>query len=164
MCRWTNDFYWVEDTNILLSRGTVVPYWLLCSSPPPSKLGSSHWLRLERCKWQEVGMLRRRGRERKKKKTGMRSPLSATCMSVAMGFVPPQSLTLLDYLYFMGPGSTSHILCGTIHKTQQTAFSPLCGSICPIITASGELAISCLTSFCHFKLKSTHSVSSSPSC
>lgn len=35
---------------------------------------------------------------------------SATCTPVAVGFEPPQSLTLVDYLYLRQRANTSHIL------------------------------------------------------
>lgn len=137
--RWTH-FYWGRTSKLsACQEGQYMLHWLLCISIAPLKT------------WQQIWMARgwhveqREGEEGEKKKNVMWSPSSATCMSVAMGFVPPQSLTLVDYLSFRRPANTSHILCGTIHQAQQTTFSRLCGWICPIITARGELAISCLT-------------------
>lgn len=42
--------------------------------------------------------------------TGMLFLSSATCVSVTAGFVPPQSLTHVDYLYLRQKANTSHIL------------------------------------------------------
>lgn len=42
--------------------------------------------------------------------TGMQRLSSATCVSVNVGFVPPQSLTHVDYLYLEQKANTSHIL------------------------------------------------------
>lgn len=43
--------------------------------------------------------------------TGMLFLSSATCVSVTVGFVPPQSLTHMDYVYLKQKANTSHILC-----------------------------------------------------
>lgn len=45
--------------------------------------------------------------------------LSATCVSVAVGFVPPQSLTLMDYLYLRQKVNASHILCASNQVLKQ---------------------------------------------
>ena len=45
--------------------------------------------------------------------TGMLFLSSATCVSVTVGFVPPQSLTHVDYLYLRGKANASHILCAS---------------------------------------------------
>lgn len=47
---------------------------------------------------------------------------SATCVSVNVGFVPPQSLTHVDYLYLEQKADTSHILWASnqVHQRRRT--------------------------------------------
>lgn len=54
--------------------------------------------------------------------TGMRLRSSATCVSVNVGFVPPQSLTHVDYLYLEQKADTSRILWASnqVHQRRGT--------------------------------------------
>lgn len=54
---------------------------------------------------------------------------SATCVSVTAGFVPPQSLTLLDYLFLKEKANTSHILCASNQVFTQHVF-PFVDRVC----------------------------------
>lgn len=70
-----------------------------------------------------VGQVRQRVQEIQ---TGMLFLSSATCVSVTAGFVPPQSLTHVDYLYLGQKANTSHILCAS-NQVLNTTYLQLCG-------------------------------------
>lgn len=57
----------------------------------------------------------------KELQTGMQLLSSATCVSVNVGFVPPQSLPHVDYLYLEQKADTSHILwaCNQVHQRRR---------------------------------------------
>lgn len=57
--------------------------------------------------------------------TGMLFLSSATCVSVTVGFVPPQSLTHVDYLYLRQKANTSHILCASNQALKHNISLPL---------------------------------------
>lgn len=71
------------------------------------------------------GCLTKTKREREKKLHGMHFFSSATCMSVTAGFVSPQSLTLLDYLFLKQRANTSQILRTSIQALIHLIFFAL---------------------------------------
>lgn len=68
-------------------------------------------------------------REREREKSGMLFLSSATCVSVTVGFVPPQSLTHADYVYLKAKSQYKpHLVCKQSGTQTQHIF-PFVGRI-----------------------------------
>lgn len=65
------------------------------------------------------------GQREREIETGMFFLSSATCVSVTVGFEPPQSLTHVDYLYLEEKANTSHILCASNQALKHNISCPL---------------------------------------